>query len=72
MFLSPIKIIMKLPANASKVFDGILFNIYQRQQEQFDGSFKTFECAERGDVVKSIPIIGDKILISRDEQPGLS
>lgn len=63
---------MKLPQDATKVFGGILFDIYQWQQEQFDGSTKTFECAVRGDVVKSIPIIGDTILISRDEQPGLT
>lgn len=62
---------MKLPQHASKVYNWIMFNVYQRQQEQFDGSFKTFECAERDNIVKSIPIIWDNILISRDEQPWL-
>lgn len=60
-----------IPTHAHKVFDGIIFDIYQRQQEQFDGSFKTFESAKHNSVVKSIPIIGDKILVSWDEQPWL-
>lgn len=60
-----------IPPHAHKVFDGIIFDVYQREQEQFDGSFKTFECAARNEVVKAIPIIGDQILISRDEQPWL-
>ncbi len=60
----------KLPANAKKVFCGIIFNTYQWEQEQFDGTFKTFEAVERPDTVVVIPIVDNKIIILDEEQPG--
>ena len=35
----------------------------------FDGSTQTFEMLKRPDTVQVIPMVGDKILINRQEQP---
>lgn len=34
---------MKLPPQAKKVFTGQIFDVYQWEQEMYDGSFETFE-----------------------------
>lgn len=60
-----------IPENAQKVFDGIIFEIYQWQQEQFDGTLKTFEKAKRPDTVVVFPVLDDgKIILTKQEQPG--
>jgi ADP-ribose pyrophosphatase len=46
-----------IPENAKKVFDGIIFDIYQWEQEQFDGTIKTFEKAKRPDTVVVFPVL---------------
>jgi ADP-ribose pyrophosphatase len=61
----------KIPDTAKKVFQGITFSIWQWEQEQFDGSFKTFEMASRRDSATMIVVLeNNKILISEEEQPG--
>ena len=60
----------KIPENAKRVFEGITFSIWQWEQEQFDGTFKTFEMASRRDSATMIAIVEDKILINYEEQPG--
>jgi 8-oxo-dGTP pyrophosphatase MutT (NUDIX family) len=58
------------PADAKKVFSGVLFNLYQWPQEMFDGSIATFENLDRCDTVTLIPITEDKkIILTRQEQP---
>ncbi|USN57285.1 MAG: NUDIX domain-containing protein [Candidatus Peribacteria bacterium] len=52
-----------------KVFSGVLFDIYQREQEQFDGSIKTFELADRVNSALVIPTVGDQILVAYQTQP---
>jgi ADP-ribose pyrophosphatase len=59
-----------LPQNAKKVFSGIIFDVYQWEQKQFDGTIKTFEKLKRPDTVVVIPVIGDKIVMLEQEQPG--
>ena len=60
-----------IPEHATRVFKGVLFDVYQWQQEMFDGSFRTFEKLARNDATMVIPITSDgKILITEDEQPG--
>lgn len=60
-----------LPDNAKKVFSGKIFDVYQWEQEQFDGSFQTFEKLARADTVQAICITPDnKFLITTEEQPG--
>lgn len=60
-----------IPSSAKKVFEGIIFKVYQWEQEMFDGSKKTFEKLSRGDTVNVFPVTEDnKIVLTRQEQPG--
>ena len=61
----------KIPEKAKRVFKGQIFDVYQWEQEMFDGSFKTFEMIDRPDTVEVIPIDGNgNLIISREQQPG--
>jgi len=59
-----------IPADAKLVFKGILFEVWQWQQEMFDGSFETFEMLRRPDTALVIIIDKDKIVLLDEEQPG--
>lgn len=60
-----------VPENATKVFTGEIFDVYQWPQEQFDGSVKTFEMLKRPDTVLIIAVTDDgAILACNEEQPG--
>jgi ADP-ribose pyrophosphatase len=61
---------MKIPKEAQKKFEGILFNVYHYQQKMFDGSYETFERLERKPTVDILPLVGDKIIVIDQEQPG--
>lgn len=59
-----------IPEKAQKVFDGVIFDVYQWEQELYDGSKTTFEKAARSDTVVVFPILDDgRILLIEDEQP---
>ncbi len=59
-----------IPSEAKLVFKGILFDVYQWEQEQFDGTFKTYERLRRKPSVTILPITEDgKILLGREQQP---
>ncbi|MDD2516553.1 MAG: NUDIX hydrolase [Candidatus Gracilibacteria bacterium] len=61
---------MKIPEHAKKVFSGIIFDVYQREQEMFDGSTDIFEAIKRPYSVQIVAITEDKkILICRETQP---
>ena len=56
--------------NKKLVFKGVLFDVYQWQQEEFDGTKKTFEKLKRKNSVNIIPVLDDgKILLIDEEQP---
>lgn len=58
------------PDTATKVFEGVIFDVYQWQQAMFDGSTATFEALKRADTVVVVPITPEgKILITHEEQP---
>ena len=59
----------KIPPQATRVFKGIIFDIYQWEQEMFDGSKRTFELAKRPNTIVVIPIVGNKVLYSKQVQP---
>lgn len=59
-----------IPKESSRVFKGILFEVYQWQQKMFDGSYKTFEMAKRPDTVVIIAVKDDKIILLDQQQPG--
>lgn len=63
----------QLPKDAQKVFKGVIFDVYQWEQQLFDGSKATFERVVRPSSVGVIPITPDgQIIIIKDEQPDRS
>lgn len=60
-----------IPPDAKKVFEGVLFDAYQWEQQMFDGSTATFERLKRPDTVVVFPVLPDgTIEIIWQEQPG--
>jgi ADP-ribose pyrophosphatase len=60
-----------LPKNATKVFTGVIFDVYQWPQMLFDGSTKTFEKLKRPDTVVVIPVTEEgEIIMTHQEQSG--
>lgn len=60
-----------IPENAKRVFKGILFDVYQWEQEMYDGSRVIFEKIKRPDTVVVFPVLPDgKIILTEQEQPG--
>lgn len=60
----------KIPDNAKMVFKGVIFDVYQWDQEMFDGTTEIFEAIKRRDSVTVVATVGDKIIINHEEQPG--
>lgn len=58
-----------IPDNARLVHKGVIFDVYQWDQEQFDGSMALFERIKRTDTVLAICIVDGKIVLQEDEQP---
>ena len=58
-----------LPPHAKKVFEGVIFDVWQWEQELYDGSGTIFERVSRPNTVFVLPIVGDKICIVDEEQP---
>src|SRR5258708_1840735 len=65
-----VKKLSKIPEHARKVFTGIMYDVYQWDQEMFDGTTRVFEALAREDAVSVIPIIDDKLVMIKEEQPG--
>lgn len=60
-----------LPNDANSVYKGMLFEVFQWEQMQFNGSKKTFEKVVRPDTVIVIPVLDSgKILLCEQIQPG--
>jgi len=60
-----------MPPSAKRVFRGELFDVYQWEQELFDGSTATFERLRRADTVIVFPVTPEgKIVVLEQEQPG--
>jgi ADP-ribose pyrophosphatase YjhB (NUDIX family) len=60
---------MVLPKNAKKVFEGVMFDVYQWEQKQFDGTTRTFEAVKRKESVQIIATKNNKIILLEEEQP---
>src|SRR3989344_9504870 len=59
-----------MPDNAKRVFKGVIFDVYQWEQEMFDGSKATFEKLKRPDTVVIFGVLPDgKIILTEQEQP---
>ncbi len=60
-----------IPSHAKKVFTGILFDVYQWEQELYDGTETIFEKIKRPDTVVVFAVLDNgKILLTKQEQPG--
>lgn len=60
----------QIPDHAKKVFEGKIFNVYQWEQELYDGSKTIFEKVERPDTTVVFPVLPDgRILLLKQEQP---
>lgn len=60
-----------IPKHAEKVYEGVIFDVYQWDQELFDGTTARFEKLARADTAIIFPILEDgRILLIHDEQPG--
>lgn len=70
--MNELEIKSQIPQNAKLVFKGILFNIYQWEQIQFDGTYKTFEMAQRSSNVQVLTTLNDKVILIEDMQPGFN
>lgn len=57
----------KIPPHAQKVFEGVIFDVYQWEQEMFDGTFQTFEVLKRRDGVNVIAQMHDGTLVLIEE-----
>lgn len=58
-----------IPDNATLMFKGVVFDVFQWRQELFDGSSATFEALRRPDTVSVIAVIDGKLLLMEEEQP---
>jgi len=59
-----------MPANAKRVFKGVIFDVYQWEVEGYDGSKKVFEKLKRPDTAMILPVTEDgKIMLALQEQP---
>jgi len=71
MDITPPKSQQPIPENAARVFKGKLFDVYQWEQELFDGTKTTFEKIKRPDTVVVFAVLDDgRILLTKQEQPG--
>ncbi len=60
-----------IPSQAKLVFKGQIFDVYQWEQEMFDGTKEIFEKLKRQDTAMVIAITQDKqIIVQEEEQPG--
>jgi len=58
-----------IPDDAKKVFSGVRTDVYQWDQEMFDGSIATFERIEKKPSAAIIAVVDSKIIITQQEQP---
>ena len=56
-----------IPDYANCVFRGNIFDVFQWQQEMFDGSFETFEMLRRPDTIIVIALNGDGSIVTQHE-----
>lgn len=62
-----------IPSHAQQVFTGKIFNVFQWNQQLYDGSQAIFEKIKRTDTVNVLPVTSEgKIILSKQEQPGIN
>ena len=58
-----------IPEHAELVFKGVVYDIYQWEQELFDGSTATFEMLKRPDTLKVLGIKDHQLVTLLEEHP---
>ena len=60
----------KFPEHAKKVFEGVIYDIYQWPQELYDGTTTTYERINSQDTISILGVTEDKkIMLIEEEQP---
>jgi 8-oxo-dGTP pyrophosphatase MutT (NUDIX family) len=59
----------RIPPDATRVFNGEIFDVYQWQQPLFDGTTATFEALRRGSTAFVLALQGEDVIYARQEQP---
>lgn len=60
---------MKIPPQAKRVFQGVIFDVYQWEQPGFDKKLLRFEMLKRANTLQIIATDGEQILLGNEEQP---
>lgn len=58
-----------IPKHAKSVYKGPIFEVFQWEQEMFDGSTQVFEALKRPDTAEVIATIDNRIVIQHQTQP---
>ncbi len=59
----------KIPPQATQVFKGKIFEVWQWEQKLFDGTTDTFEMLRRPNTANVIAVVGENILVCEQRQP---
>ncbi len=60
-----------IPTEASKVFEGVIFDVYQWQQTMYDGTTQTFEKLARSNDSSVVAITGElQFILQKETQSG--
>lgn len=59
-----------IPPQATKVFAGSIYDVYQWQQPRYDGNEVTYEMLKRPDTVQFVCIKDDKLIALEEQQSG--
>lgn len=60
---------MKIPTAAHSVFKGKIFEVFQWDQQLYDGSTGVFEMLKRPNTLQVIAVNGNDLFITHEEQP---
>jgi len=58
-----------VPEDAERVFEGVIYDVWQWDQKLYDGSMAKFEILKRPDTVVALCVKGDKVVVVEEEQP---
>ena len=61
---------MAIPKHAKRVFKGVIFDVYQWEEKRYDGSIGLWEAIRRQPTITIIPVSGEDLYLSFEEQPG--
>lgn len=62
---------MKIPQRAKRVFSGVIYDVYQWKEKNFDGTLAIFEAVKRANSVQIIALQGKNVCVGYERQPGM-